>query len=133
MDFEAVPAGTDAPTALTLRGPDHVLEVAPTDSFAVLYNDTLKAVNVGGTLHFKYADVAGVLMRGAFTTDTNVLTGLVHGRVPSPAFLRNLYLRMVHDGLPDDAALTMSESDKAIEEVLAGLDLSSLHASYLDL
>ena len=47
MDFAAVPPGTAAPAALTLRGPDHDLELAPADDFVTAVGTPLFQRDVG--------------------------------------------------------------------------------------
>ena len=48
MDFVAVPPGTAAPAALTLRGPDPDLELAPGDDFITAVGAALGARNNAG-------------------------------------------------------------------------------------
>ena len=63
MDFVAVPPGTAAPVALTLRGSDPDLDLAPGDDFITALGNALSARNVGGggRRAVVYSAVSGVL------------------------------------------------------------------------
>ena len=76
MDFEAVPAGTQAPAALVQRGPDHALEFLQSHAFQLVLGDATKssATLVANTRSSSYSSVSGALSGFAFTRDPAVLT-----------------------------------------------------------
>ena len=133
MDFTPVPAGTLGPQALVLRGPDHELQYSTADSFHLTLSTTLHARDgpMANTKLALYSRTGGLLGGYFFTTDPAVLTALAHRGVPSGLKLRGLWLRLVADGVPDDAELTSREFHAAAGAVVGGLDFSALDPAYL--
>ena len=81
MDFVAVPAGTAAPQALVLRGPDHDADLAAGDSFDTVLGDALEArVAPGNRKRIPYSSVSGMLSGHLFTRDPAVLALALHGQ-----------------------------------------------------
>ena len=109
MDFVAVPAGTMPAAALTLRGPDHEVDLAAADDFVTVLGTALAArVAVGGRKRMDYSSVSGMLSGHLFTRDPAVLQAPLHGSVAAPAKLRALWLQLIADGLPANVAMTRS-------------------------
>ena len=133
MDFTPVPAGTLAPAALVLRGSDHEVQFQSADSFHTVTSTTLYARDgpVANSKLARYSRVGGLLAGYFFTSDPGVIHALLHRKVVGPIKLRALWLRLVHDGLPDDAALDSREFHAAAESIVTGLDFSALDPAYL--
>ena len=133
MDFTPVPVGTLAPQALVLRGGDHELQYQSTDSFHTVASKTLYSRDgpVANAILARYSRVGGLLGSYFFTSDPGVLHALIHLGVVAPLKLRALWLRLVHDGMPDDAALDSHEFHATAESIVAGLDITALDPAYL--
>ena len=70
MDFVAVPAGTAAPQALALRGPDHDADLATGDAFDSVLGDALDARAAPcNRKRIPYSLVSGMLSGHLFTRD----------------------------------------------------------------
>ena len=83
MQFEAVPAGTAAGAALTLRGGDHSIEVPVVHSLHVSLGVALQSIDaaVAGRKVMPYSGVAGAVGGYFFTDDPAVLSLPIHANV----------------------------------------------------
>ena len=80
-----------------------------------------QAAPAAGNVMAKWSATAGALTGGLFTSDPVVLNGLVHLGVVGTAKLRAHWLRLVQDGLKDDAAMSLQDFAGSRDEIIDGL------------
>ena len=132
MQFAAVPAGTAAPAALTLRGGDHDVEVPSNNNYVKFLGDahqvTDHPVNAN-TKVTQWSSLAGVVVEYMYTTDSNVLdTGITAG-VPGVAPLDAAFTYLTQD--MNASQMTESEFRASADALIASLDLDSMPAALL--
>ena len=133
MDFEAVPAGTLPPAALTLRGPDHTIEFLQTHAFQLVLGDATRssATLIANTRSSTYSSVSGALSGFAHTRDPAVLTSLLHGSVITPAKLLAIFNYLTQNGISTNQALTHPEFLAAGETVVGTINPAAFPAALL--
>ena len=74
MQFQAVPAGTTAAQALTIRGGDPEVEMTSNHNYFKMLGDAQRATFGAGNARFvKYSSVAGTILNFMFTSDATFL------------------------------------------------------------
>ena len=132
MDFTAVPAGTPAATALTMRGGDPDIEVLATSDFAKCQAKAMAARTLPATpasRNFFWSSVAGLIVDYMFTIDPAVLALGVHAEAVTPAALDAAFAYLTQNMTVTE--MTEEELRESFEAVVGALDHANMPAALL--